>query len=111
MSAAADRVDRTLAALADPQRRRAIEVLREGPRRAGDLAAELGVTPSVMSRHLRVLRESDLVEESSPRFDARVRVYALRTGAVAELKAWLDAVEQGWSEALLALKAHVERTP
>jgi DNA-binding transcriptional ArsR family regulator len=104
-------LDRTLAALADPQRRRAVDLLRERPRRAGELAEALAVAPSVMSRHLRVLRESGLVDESHPEFDARVRIYALRTGAVAELKAWLDAVERGWAENLIALKHHVEGGP
>jgi DNA-binding transcriptional ArsR family regulator len=101
-------IDVTLAALADPQRRRAVDLLRERPRRAGELARALGVAPSVMSRHLRVLRQSGLVAEESPEFDARVRVYSLRPGATAELKRWLDAVERGWAEELSALKAHVE---
>jgi DNA-binding transcriptional ArsR family regulator len=102
-------LDRTLAALADPARRRVVELLRERPRRAGDLAAALTVSPSVMSRHLKVLRDSDLVEESSPDFDARVRIYSLRTGATAGLRTWLETVEQGWAEQLTALKFHVER--
>lgn len=104
-----DPVDRTLAALADPARRRVVELLRERPRRAGELAAALALSPSVMSRHLKVLRDTDLVEESSPEFDARVRIYSLRTGATAGLRTWLEAVEQGWVEQLTALKAHVER--
>jgi DNA-binding transcriptional ArsR family regulator len=102
-------LDRKLAALADPARRRVVELLRERPRRAGDLADALTVSPSVMSRHLKVLRDSDLVEESSPVFDARVRIYSLRPGATTELRSWLDAVEQGWAEQLTALKAHLER--
>ena len=104
-----DPLDRTLAALADPARRRVVELLRERPRRAGELAAALAVSPSVMSRHLKVLRDTDLVGESSPDFDARVRIYSLRTGATAGLRAWLEAVEQGWAAQLTALKAHVER--
>ncbi len=103
-----DPLDRTLAALADPARRRAVELLRERPRRAGELAAALSVSPSVMSRHLKALRDSDLVEESSPVFDTRVRIYSLRTGATAELRSWLEAVERAWVEQLTALKAHVE---
>ena len=102
-------LDRTLAALADPARRHVVELLRERPRRAGELAASLSMSPSVMSRHLKVLRDSDLVEESSPAFDARVRIYSLRTGATAGLRSWLEAVERGWAEQLTALKAHVER--
>lgn len=103
-----DPVDRTLAALADPARRRVVELLRERPHRAGELADSLAVSPSVMSRHLKVLRDTDLVEESSPDFDARVRIYSLRTGATAGLRTWLEAVEQGWAEQLTALKAHIE---
>ncbi|MBX3312889.1 MAG: winged helix-turn-helix transcriptional regulator [Actinobacteria bacterium] len=107
-AAATDPVDRTLAALADPARRRVVELLRERPRRAGELAAELAVSPSVMSRHLKVLRDNDVVEDANPEFDARVRIYSLRAGATAGLRSWLDAVEQGWTEQLAALKAHVE---
>jgi DNA-binding transcriptional ArsR family regulator len=102
-------LDRMLAALADPARRRVVELLRERPHKAGELAAAVSVSPSVMSRHLKVLRDSDLVEESSPVFDARVRIYSLRAGATAGLRSWLEAMEQGWVEQLTALKAHVER--
>jgi DNA-binding transcriptional ArsR family regulator len=102
-------LDRTLAALADPARRQVVELLRERPRRAGDLAGELSMSPSVMSRHLKILRDSELVEQSSPEFDTRVRIYSLRAGATAELRSWLEAVERGWAEQLTALKAHVER--
>lgn len=111
MSAGPAVVDQTLAAIADPCRRRAVELLGDGPRRAGELATALDVTPSVMSRHLRVLRESGLVEETHPPFDARVRIYSLRSGAMAELKAWLAAVEQGWADQLTSLKRHVEQGP
>ncbi|HEY1278518.1 MAG TPA: metalloregulator ArsR/SmtB family transcription factor [Acidimicrobiales bacterium] len=107
-AAAPDPLDRTLAALADPMRRQVLELLRDRPRRAGELAGALSVSPSVMSRHLKVLRDSALVEEDSPEFDARVRIYSLRSGATAGLRSWLDAVEQGWVEQLAALKAHVE---
>ena len=103
-----DPLDRTLTALADPARRRVVELLRERPRRAGELADALSMSPSVMSRHLKVLRDSEVVEEASPGFDARVRIYSLRSGATAALRSWLDAVEQGWAEQLAALKAPVE---
>jgi DNA-binding transcriptional ArsR family regulator len=101
-------LDRTLAALADPHRRRTVDLLRERPRRAGELAESLGLTPPAMSRHLRALRQSGLVEESHPEFDARVRVYRLRPGPMNELKAWLEIAEDHWADQLLALKAHVE---
>lgn len=111
MSAAADPLDRTLAALADPCRRQVVELLRERPHRAGELAAALAVRPSVMSRHLKVLRDSAVVEETSPAFDTRVRIYSLRAGATAGLRSWLAAVEEGWAAQLGALKAHVEGEP
>ena len=76
--------------------------------RAGELAREVGLTPAAMSRHLRSLRQSGLVEESHPGFDARVRVYALRPGPFAQLKGWLEETERLWSEQLLAFKAHLE---
>jgi DNA-binding transcriptional ArsR family regulator len=108
-AAARRTVDATLAALADPHRRRVIDLLRERPRPAGELARAVGVAPASMSRHLRTLRQSGLVEESHPDFDARVRIYALRHAPFAELKVWLDETEAMWSEQLLALKAHLER--
>ncbi len=103
-------LDRTLAALADHERRLAVDLLRVGPRRAGELAAELGLRPSAMSRHLKVLRASGLVEERHPEFDARVRIYSLRPEPMAELKSWLEETQRGWEQQLAAFRAHVERT-
>ena len=102
-------IDRTLAALADPHRRRVVEVLSRGPRAAGELARELDLSPPAMSRHLRTLRQSGLVEESHPEFDARVRIYALRSEPMADLLRWLREAEKLWSDQLLAFKAHLER--
>jgi DNA-binding transcriptional ArsR family regulator len=101
-------LDRTLAALADPRRRAVVEVLRQGPRAAGDLARDLEVSPSLMSRQLRALRESGLVEDSHPSFDTRLRVYALRPAPMIELLRWLEETERIWSEQLVAFKTHVE---
>ncbi len=105
------RLDDTLAALADPVRRRAVELLAERPRRAGELAGELGATPSAMSKHLRVLRLHGLVAETHPDFDARVRIYTLCSAPMTELRSWLDIAERGWAEQLTALAAHLERDP
>ncbi len=102
-------VDRTLAALADPHRRRVVDLLAQGPRAAGDLARALELSPPAMSRHLRTLRQSGLIEESHPEFDARVRIYALRREPMANLKRWLEEAERLWSEQLAAFKAHLER--
>lgn len=109
MTAAAAGLDETLAALADPHRRRVVELLRERPRRAGELAQAAGLTAPAMSRHLRTLRLCGLVEETSPDFDARVRVYQLRPEPMVHLLRWLEETERMWSAQLLAFKAHVER--
>ena len=109
MSASALPIDRTLAALADPARRRVVDLLAERPRPAGELARALELAPPAMSRHLKVLRESGLVEESHPEFDARVRIYALKAEPMNELKKWLEEAERLWREQLAAFKAHLER--
>jgi DNA-binding transcriptional ArsR family regulator len=103
-------IDATLAALADPHRRRAVELLGQRPRRAGELAEALGLPPPAMSRHLRTLKRSGLVEETHPAFDARVRIYALKEGAMTDLKQWLADTERLWTDQLAAFKAHVEKT-
>ena len=104
-------IDRTFAALADPYRRRTIELLGQRPRRAGELAETLKLPAPAMSRHLRALKQSGLVEETHPEFDARVRIYALKGGAMADLKRWLADTERMWSDQLAAFKAHVEKKP
>jgi DNA-binding transcriptional ArsR family regulator len=109
MSAAAAEIDRTLAALADPVRRRTVDLLAERPRAAGELARALGLPAPAMSRHLKALRESGLVEQTHPEFDARVRIYALRPEPMTHLLRWLEEAERMWSEQLVAFKAHLER--
>ena len=84
-------------------------MLRQRPRRAGELAQVLELSAPAMSRHLRVLRLCGLVEEAHPEFDARVRIYALRPEPIAGLRAWLEETEESWTEQLAAFKAHVER--
>jgi DNA-binding transcriptional ArsR family regulator len=108
LNAATD-LDRTLAALADPHRRRVIELLRDRPRRAGELAKSVGLNPSALSRHLRTLKAGGLIEETHPEFDARIRIYTLRPAPMATLKSWLEQTERLWTEQLAAFKAHLER--
>ena len=103
------RVDRVLSALADPRRRQIVELLRDRPRTAGEIARGVGMSPPALSRHLRSLRRSGLVAESHPEFDARVRVYALRPAPMAELKKWLEQTEQLWTEQMTSFRAHLER--
>jgi DNA-binding transcriptional ArsR family regulator len=105
-------LDTTLAALADPTRRYVVELLREHPRRAGELAAAAKMSGPAMSRHLRALRASGLIEvepEAGLR-DARVRVYRLRPEPFIALQTWLDAVHAFWTDQLDAFKTHAERT-
>ena len=108
-NAAARQLDRTLAALADPTRRRVVELLRERPRRAGELAEAFETSAPAMSRHLRVLRTRGLVEEERVDDDARVRVYRLRREPFDALQGWLRELETFWSDQLDSFGAHVAR--
>jgi DNA-binding transcriptional ArsR family regulator len=98
----------TLSALADRNRRAVIDLLKEQPRRAGEIAAALSVTPPALSRHLRVLRRSGLIHEQGLEEDARVRIYRLRKEPFDELRAWLGEVESFWTGELAAFRDHVE---
>ena len=102
-------IDATFAALADPSRRRVVELLGQKPRRAGELAAALDLPAPAMSRHLRELKSAGLVEETHPAFDARVRIYALKDGAMGDLKKWLEQTERMWASQLTSFKAHIEK--
>ena len=108
MTAAAE-LDRTLAALADPHRRQIVDLLRDRPHRAGELADAVGLNPPALSRHLRTLKASGLVADAHPQFDARVRIYSLRPQPMAALKRWLEETEHLWVEQLAAFKDHLER--
>jgi DNA-binding transcriptional ArsR family regulator len=101
-------VDAALSALADPTRRAVVELLRAGPRRAGELADALAMTPPALSRHLRVLRRSGLITDDEPDDDARVRLYRLEPTGFAALRDWLQELEAFWDDQLLAFKAHAE---
>ena len=103
-------LNRAFAALADPTRRAAVEILRGGPRRAGELADALGSSPAGLSRHLRVLRESGLVAEEVLETDARVRLYRLEREQLESLRTWLEDVGAFFGDQLVSFKAHAERT-
>ncbi len=102
-------LDHTLLALADPSRRRVVELLRQHPYSAGELAAGVGLSPAALSRHLRTLKICGLIEEAHPEYDARVRIYNLRPAPMAHLRVWLLHTEVLWAKQLSAFKAHVER--
>lgn len=103
-------LDRLLAALADPTRRGVVELLRERPRRAGELAQELDTSAPAMSKHLRVLRRRGVIEEERLEEDARVRVFRLRREPFSSLSDWLGRVESFWTDQLGSFKEHAERT-
>ena len=73
--------------LADPSRRRMLNLLRETDRSAGELGQALSVSQPGVSKHLRVLREAGLV---SVRAEAQRRVYRLRPAALAEIADWIE---------------------
>jgi DNA-binding transcriptional ArsR family regulator len=100
-------LDATFVALSDATRRGVIEMLRKQPRRASDLADALDASKPAMSRHLRVLRTSGLVEISHED-DARERIYRLRQEPFEQLEDWLREVQMFWAVQLDAFKAHVE---
>ena len=105
-----EELDVTLFALADKNRRAVIDLLKEQPRRAGEIAAALSLTPPALSRHLRVLRRSGLIHEQGLEEDARVRIYQLRKEPFDRLRAWLEEVESFWIAELTAFREHVERS-
>jgi DNA-binding transcriptional ArsR family regulator len=100
----------TLSALADRNRRAVIDLLKEQPRRAGEIAIALSLTPPALSRHLRVLRRSGLIHEQGVEEDARVRIYRLRKEPFDQLRGWLGEVESFWTGELAAFRDHVERS-
>lgn len=93
-------------ALADPTRRRIVELLADGERSAGELAAEFSTSRPAVSRHLRVLREQGLVDV---RRDAQRRVYSLDPAPLAELDAWLARYRSFWAQRLDALDTQLTR--
>lgn len=94
-------------ALADPQRRGVLELLRRAPRGVTELAEALGMSQPSASKHLRVLREAGLVRA---RPQAQRRVYEIDPAPMAELDAWLAPYRELWSTSLDALGARLDAT-
>ena len=93
--------------IAEPTRRRILDVVREGERSVGELVDELGMHQPGVSRHLRVLRDAGLVEV---RQDAQRRLYRLRPEPLMELDAWLEPYRAEWASKLDSLERHLQRT-
>lgn len=94
-------------ALADPTRRRIVELLARGEMSAGDIAAQFLISGPAVSQHLKVLREARLVHA---RVDAQKRVYAPDPNGFAEMDAWLENVRGFWNPKLDRLEAELRRT-
>jgi DNA-binding transcriptional ArsR family regulator len=92
-------------ALAEPNRRRILDLLRAGERPAGELVDALAISQPGVSKHLKLLRESGLV---SVRADGQRRLYRLQSAKLAEVDAWLAPYRRAWAERLDALERHLE---
>jgi DNA-binding transcriptional ArsR family regulator len=94
----------TFEALAEPLRRRILDLLRERPRVVGELVELLDMSQPGISKHLRVLRDVGLVHV---RQDAQRHWYELRPEPLAEIDAWLEPYRQLWGDRLDALERHL----
>jgi DNA-binding transcriptional ArsR family regulator len=91
----------SLLAIADPTRRRIVELLAVRDRTAGELVNEFDVSASAISQHLKVLREAGLV---TVRAEGQSRVQALNPGGLGDLETWLEKTRSVWSRRLDALE-------
>jgi DNA-binding transcriptional ArsR family regulator len=90
--------------LAEPTRRRLLDLLMEQDRTVGELVDALDMSQPAVSKHLRVLRDAGLVEA---RVDAQRRIYSLRPEPLAEVDAWLAPYRKFWRGKLAALQRHL----
>ena len=90
--------------LADPGRRRVLDLLRDDDHTVTELVDALGVSQPTVSKQLRVLREAGLVEA---RVDAQRRVYRLRPEPLADVDAWLEPYRKFWRGKLASLQQHL----
>jgi DNA-binding transcriptional ArsR family regulator len=92
-------------AVAEPNRRRILDLLRQGERPAGELVDALAISQPGVSKHLRLLREAGLV---SARVEGQRRLYRLEPAALSELEVWLAPYRRFWAGRLAALEQHLE---
>ena len=98
----------TFGALSDASRREIIRLLLQRPRRAGEIAESVDMSPQALSRHLRVLRKAGLIAEQGIDDDARVRIYGVPAAAFEPLRNWVVQAEDLWRRQLNAFKAFAE---
>ena len=96
-----------LSALADPTRRRIVELLATKPMTAGEIHATFPIANPAVSRHLRVLREAGLITEL-PVSDGRVRLYTLRPETLEPLSTWVAELSRDWQAQLESFTDYVE---
>jgi DNA-binding transcriptional ArsR family regulator len=96
----------TFEAIAEPNRRRILDLLRGGERPAGEVGQALAISQPGVSKHLRLLREAGLVRV---RADGQRRLYSVDPASLAPLEAWLEPYRAFWRGKLDALEAHLER--
>jgi DNA-binding transcriptional ArsR family regulator len=96
----------TFELLAEPTRRRILDLLRDGERPVGELVDRLSMSQPAVSKHLRVLRDSGLVDV---RVDAQRRVYRLRPEPLKEVDAWIEPYRRLWDRRLDRLERHLKR--
>jgi DNA-binding transcriptional ArsR family regulator len=96
-------------ALADPTRRRVVQLLGARPHRAGELADATGMSQPAMSRHLKILLTSGIVEDARVPEDARVRMFKLQPESLVAVQAFLDQLQAEWRTQLRSFKRHIER--
>jgi DNA-binding transcriptional ArsR family regulator len=94
--------------LAEPNRRRILDLLRVAERPVGDLVAELAVSQPAISKHLRILREAGLVDVRS---DAQRRLYRVRAEPLRAVQEWLEPYRQLWESRLDDLEQHLDAMP
>jgi DNA-binding transcriptional ArsR family regulator len=92
--------------LAEPNRRRILDLLRTGERSVGELVDSVAVGQPAVSKHLRVLREAGLVEAQ---IQAQRRVYRLRPDTLREIDDWLAPYRALWSATLDRLELHLDQ--
>jgi DNA-binding transcriptional ArsR family regulator len=92
--------DLVFPALANPVRRRLLELLADGPRTPGALAADFSLSRPAISEHLAVLRRAGLVGQEPA---GRERHYHLTAAPLAEVAAWLSPFERDWRDRLRSL--------
>lgn len=95
----------TFAVVAEPTRRRILDLLRDRARSVGELVDQLGLSQPGVSKHLRVLREAGLVRV---RAEAQRRWYELETEPLQEIDSWLEPYRRLWSVRLDALERHLD---